>query len=37
MQGVTAKLRVDPTATPQFFKARSVPYALRGCIVQDLQ
>ena len=36
MQGVTAKLHVDPTATPQFCKARSVPYALRGCIEQEL-
>ena len=37
MQGVTAKLHVDPTATPQFCKARSVPYALRGRIEQELR
>ena len=29
MRGFTAKLYVDPNATPKFFSARSVPYALR--------
>ena len=36
VKGVTAKLHVDPTATPRFCKARSVPYALRSRIEQEL-
>ena len=30
VKGVTAKIHVDPTARPRFYKARTVPYALRG-------
>ena len=36
LQGATAKIHVDPTATPIFHKARPVPYALREKIEQDL-
>ena len=30
VQGMSAKIHVEPGATPQFCKARPVPYALRG-------
>lgn len=30
IKGVTAKLVVDPTATPKFSKARYLPYAMKG-------
>ena len=29
VQGVSAKIHVDPEATPQFYKARPLPYTLR--------
>ena len=37
LQGIKAKIHVDPTATPIFHKARPVPYALREKIEQDLE
>ena len=37
LQGVKAKLHVDPTASPIFHTARPVPYALREKIEQDLE
>ena len=37
LKGVEAHLEVDPTCTPKFFKARSVPYAIKGAIEQDLE
>ena len=37
LQGATAKIHVDPSATPLFHKARPVPYALRDKIEQDLE
>ena len=37
LQGTTAKIHVDSTATPIFHKARPVPYALRDKIGQDLE
>ena len=36
IQGVTAKLHVDPDATPRFCRARPVPYAVHGRIEQEL-
>ena len=36
LKGVTAKIHVDPAATPVFCKARPVAYALRDKIEQDL-
>ena len=36
LKGATAKIYIDPTATPIFHKARPVPYALREKIEQDL-
>ena len=32
-----SSLKVDPTAQPKFHKPRSVPYALKGAIEQDLE
>ena len=37
LKGTTAKIHVDPTATPMFYKARPVPYALREKIELDLE
>jgi hypothetical protein len=37
LQGVKAKIHVDPSATPVFHIARPVPYALRDEIEQDLE
>ena len=37
VKGVTARLQVESEATPIFCKARTVPYALRGKIKQELQ
>ena len=36
VKGVTAKLYVDPDATPIFHKARPVPFALRGAVEDEL-
>ena len=32
-----AHREVEPTAQPKFHKPRSVPYALKGAIEQDLE
>ena len=37
VQGVTAKLHIDPQVTPKFHKARPVPYALRSKIELELK
>ena len=37
LKGTTAKIHVDPTATPTFHKDRPVPYALREKIELDLE
>lgn len=37
MQGVTAKIHVDPNATPKFYKARSVPFALQAGVEEELE
>ena len=31
-----AKLHVDPNVSPKFFKARTVPYAIKGSIEEEL-
>ena len=36
VRGTTAKIYVDPQATPRFCKPRTVPYALRGRVEQEL-
>ena len=36
MQGVKAKLFVEPESKLKFFKPRQVPYALKGAIEQEL-
>ena len=37
VKGVTVKLYVDSSATPRFFRPRSVPHALRGRVEQELE
>ena len=37
IQGVEAHLEVQEGATPRFHRPRSVPYALRGVVEQDLE
>ena len=37
LQGYKAKIFVDPDATPRFHRARSVPFALREKVEQELQ
>ena len=37
VKGVTAKIHVDPTATPKFCKARSVPFALQAGVEEELE
>jgi len=37
VKGVTAKIYTDQTATPQFHKARSVPFALREKVEVELE
>ena len=36
LQGIQAKLAVKPNARSRFHKSRSVPYALKSVIEQDL-
>ena len=36
VQGTTAKIHVDPIATPKFFKARPVPYALHNKVDKEI-
>ena len=36
VEGMTAKIHIDPQASPCFCKPRTVPYALRGRMEQDL-
>ena len=36
MVGVTAKLKVNPDATPKFCRARAAPYALKDAIEKDI-
>ena len=37
LKGFKAKIHVDPNAPPKFFRARSVPYALRDMVDQELE
>ena len=37
VKGITAKIHVDPDVQPQFYKARSVPFALRAKVNQELE
>lgn len=37
VKGVTAAIHVDPAATPQFCKARPLPYSLRGKVERELE
>ena len=36
MKGFKAKLHVDPTANPRYFRPRSIPYALRDRVEEEL-
>lgn len=36
VQGMSAKIQVEPGSTPRFCKARTVPYALRGRVEREL-
>ena len=36
VRGVTAKLHVDPLARPKFYRPRSVPYAMKDKVKQEL-
>ena len=36
LKGYEAKINVDPSATPCFFKARSVPYAMHEKVEAEL-
>ena len=36
VEGMTAKIHIDPQASPRFCKPRTVPYALRGRVEQEL-
>ena len=35
--GYKAKIHVDANVTPKFFKARSIPYAMRAKIEEELE
>ena len=37
LKGCKAAIHVDPTATPRFCKARTVPYAMRGLVEKELE
>ena len=37
LKGIEAKLHVDPQAKPLFYKARTVPFALREKVEQELE
>ena len=37
LQGYEAKIHVDPGAQPKYCKARSVPYAMRGKVEEELE
>ena len=37
VQGISAKIHVDPNTQPQFHKARSVPFALRKKVEEELE
>ena len=37
VKGVTAKIHIDPDATPKFHRARSVPFALCGKVEEELK
>ena len=37
LKNFEAKIHVDPNATPRFCKARSVPYALRGKVEEEIE
>ncbi|XP_042372461.1 uncharacterized protein K02A2.6-like [Plectropomus leopardus] len=37
LKDVTVKLHVDPEATPRFCKPRSVPYAMKGKVEEELE
>ena len=37
VKGTTAKIHVEPDATPRFFKARSVPFAMQQKVEKELE